>query len=239
MLGNALRQRLANPFQNPRRIVRARGGYRRRGQRQNDMIRAQLRAIPRQELKFHDVDTDDAVIAAGSQVTVTTLNAIAQGTTESTRIGRRVVIKKISFRYDVSLPATASAAETFDVIRLMIVHDKQCNGMAADDLDILENADHQSFNNLANKKRFVVLMDRTHDVQVMAGSGRGSTDTLSYGAAVKSYSFYKNVNITIEYDDSVSTGSITSQTSSNLLFLTSGRAGFAGVIGHMRLRFHD
>ncbi len=238
MLRAAAQQRLMNPFQPPRRISGGRGGGGRRGNRFLTAKRRSITPLPI-ELKFHDVDCDDNVIAAGAQVVVASLNIIAQGTTESERIGRRVVIKKIGFRYDISLPNTASASQTFDTVRIMVVHDKQCNGATADDLDVLEDADFQSFNNLSNKKRFTVLMDRTHSVQSVAGSGRGSTDTLSYAAGVDSYTWYKDVNITIEYDNSVTTGAIESQRSSNLLFMTAGRAGFAGIIGNMRLRFHD
>ncbi len=191
------------------------------------------------ELKFHDVDVDDAVIATGAQVVVASLNIIAQGTTEVQRVGRRVVIKKIGLRYDVSIPSTSTQTSTFDVLRLMLVHDKQCNGVAADDLDILEDADHQSFNNLSNRKRFTVLMDRTHAMSIPAGSGRGTTDTLSYGAVVESYTFFKDVDITIEFDDTFTDGRISTQKSSNLLWLTAGRSGVGGVVGTMRLRFHD
>ncbi len=233
----AVAQRLRNPFQPPRRVVRARGysGVGRRA-RITAARRAQLpRAV--QELKFHDLDLDDQVVAMGSQVEVTSLNVIAQGTTESQRIGRRVVIKQIHYRYNISLPATATAADTSDVIRIMIVIDKQCNGAAADDLDILESADYQSFNNLSNKKRFTVLFDRTYAVKCHAGAGNGTND--GFVNDMQAYEWHKDCNIVIEYDNSATTGVITSQRSNNLLWLTASRVGKGGTNGKVRLRFHD
>ena len=45
--------------------------------------------------------------------------------------------------------------------------------------DILESDDYQSFNNLANKGRFVTLMDRTYELNSNGAAGDGtSNDTL-------------------------------------------------------------
>ena len=52
----------------------------------------------RSELKFHDIDVDDVTVAAGMNVQ-TPLLKIGEGNGESQRVGRKVVIKKIGFRY--------------------------------------------------------------------------------------------------------------------------------------------
>ena len=57
-------------------------------------------AKPNGEMKFHDVDLDDAVIAAGANATAS-INLIAQGVTESTRVGRKCTITAINWRYRV------------------------------------------------------------------------------------------------------------------------------------------
>ncbi len=61
------------------------------------------------ELKFHDVDLVDAVVAAGFNVTET-INIIAQGVTESTRVGRKCTIKSINWHWRVNLPAADAVA---------------------------------------------------------------------------------------------------------------------------------
>ncbi len=58
------------------------------------------------ELKFHDLDIDDAVVAVNGTIAQVSCNIIAGGTTESTRIGRKSVIRKINWRYEIVLPNT-------------------------------------------------------------------------------------------------------------------------------------
>ncbi len=195
-------------------------------------------AGPDAEMKFHDVDITDAVVAAGVQIQAATL-IIAEGNGESQRIGRKITIKKIGWRLTINLPTTATAGSTADVIRVMLVHDKQCNGSLPAAGDILDVDSFRSFNNLANSKRFRVLMDRTYDLVATAGSGRGSTDTLSWGAVVLSDTFFKNCNIPILYDNTATSGVITSIRSSNIFCVYCSRSGLAGVTTSMRYRFSD
>ncbi len=189
---------------------------------------------PGAELKFHDLDVDDAVVAAAGTIqTSGTLNAIAQGTTESTRIGRACTIKGINWRYQVGLPASAAKASGVDTCRLILYMDKQCNGATAAVTDILEAANYQSFNNLANSHRFKVLMDRSVKVAAEAGGGDGTTE--DYAANHVDGSFYKKCNIPLEFDST--TGAITELRSNNLgaLFISSG--GLCSVDSKIRLRF--
>ncbi len=148
------RKRKARPFLQPRqRPLPQRLRYRSQ----------QLRAAQKQELKFHDVDIDDAVIATGMNVQ-TALLTIPEGVGEEQRIGRRLTITNILWRYTVTLPFTTLQAETSDVVRVMLIKDQQANGALPANTDLLESDDFQSFNNLSNSKRFSVLMDKTHDI---------------------------------------------------------------------------
>ncbi len=190
-----------------------------------------------QEMKFHDLDIDDAVVSATGTIAQVTCNEIVQGVTESQRVGRKCVISSINWRFTVALPTTATAANTSDVTRVILYLDKQCNGATATVTNILETADYQSFNNLANKNRFQILMDKIVETVAKAGSGRGSTDTLSYADDLKECSFYKKCEIPIEYDATL--GAITEIKSNNLGVLTISRSGLAGMFSKMRLRFTD
>ncbi len=191
------------------------------------------------ELKFHDLDIDDSLIASGGTIAQVSCNVIAQGTTESERVGRKLIVKGIGWRWHMTLATTATATETSDIVRIILFLDKQANGATATVTGILESADYQSFNNLANKSRFRVLMDRTYAFSAKAGSGRGSTDTLSYGECAKQDSFYKRCNIPIEYDNSASTGVITSIRSNNIGVMTLSHSGHVQFLSKMRLRFSD
>lgn len=196
-------------------------------------------AGPDAEHKFHDIDIDDAVVAAGVQVNPQALLIIPEGNGESQRIGRKITIKKIGWRFTLTLPTTATAANTSDTLRIMLIHDKQCNGALPIAGDILDVDTYRSFNNLANSSRFRVLMDRTYSLNSPSGSGRGTTDTLSYGDFQLNDSFFKNCNIDIQYDNTATSGVITSIRSNNIFAVYCSRGGLAAVNSTMRFRFSD
>ncbi len=188
------------------------------------------------EQKFFETDVDDAVVAQNWNVNGS-MNLVPQGVTEAIRVGRKMTITFIGIRLAVTLPTTATAAETSDVIRIVLVQDKQCNGANPAVTQVFENNTWQSFNNLANSGRFVTLMDRVIPLNSRAGSGRGSTDTLSYGADVKVITLFKKVNIPIEFD--AGTGAVTEIRSNNLVLLYGSQLGFGGIDGTCRIRFSD
>ncbi len=189
------------------------------------------------EHKFHDLDIDDSTIAAGATVAQASCNLIAQGVTESTRVGRKCTVRAIGWRFFLTLKTTAVAADTSDTVRILLYMDKQCNGATIATTDLLESADIQSFNNLANKGRFRVLMDRTYAISSQAGSGRGTTDTLSYGEVMIQDTFFKKCNIPIEFDST--TGAITEIRSNNIGVLTLAASGNVAFNSKMRLRYSD
>lgn len=190
---------------------------------------------PSAELKFHDLDIDDAAVAVGGTIAQSSCNLIAQGVTESTRVGRKCTIKSINWRWDVTIPNAANMTNGLDTVRIILFLDKQCNGAAATALGILETADYQSFNNLANKSRFRVLMDRTVDINAQAAGGDGAANDLL--GIHKSDTFFKTVNLPIEFDST--TGALTEIRSNNIGVLLLGRNGFASFNSKMRLRFGD
>jgi hypothetical protein len=131
------------------------------------------------ELKFHDLDIDDAVVAANGTIAQVSCNLIAQGVTESQRIGRKCTIRNINWRYQIQLPNAQNMTSVLDTVRVILYQDKQANGATATVTGILESDDFQSFNNLANKGRFTILMDRTHAINATAGSGNGTANDVA------------------------------------------------------------
>lgn len=193
------------------------------------------------ESKFHDLDIDDTTIAAGGTLAQASCNLIAQGVTESTRVGRKATITQIGWRFDVAYRPIAAtdigSTVQGDVVRVILFLDKQNNGSAggAAVTDLLETSDYQSFNNLANKGRFKVLMDRTYPMTPSLAVGDvTSADVGGYSVAD---SFYKEVRIPIEF--SSTTGAITEITSNNLGVITLSKSGFCSFSSKMRLRFTD
>ncbi len=194
------------------------------------------------ELKFHDIDVNDASILVGGTILNTgTINIIAQGNTESTRIGRKSVIRQINWRYTLTLGLTDATATpgVGEVVRLILYLDKQCNGATAAILDILDTANFQSFNQLANKNRFRILMDRTHDLN-RTGLASDNAAVVSTPPTVLSGSFYKKCKIPIEFDNSAPTGVLTSMRSNNLCVLAIAQTGSTSTLdSKFRLRFTD
>ncbi len=187
------------------------------------------------EMKFHDLAVDDTAIATGGTIASLSLNLIAQGTTESERIGRKCTIRSVNIRFEVRLPTQTAGASASDVARIIVYQDKQANGATAAVLDILKTADYQSFNQLSNKSRFRTLMDRTYDVNSLAGGGDGTTE--DYGQTIISDTLFKKVNIPIEFNGA--TGAITEVKSNNIGILTISRTGNAAFASNVRLRFSD
>ncbi len=187
------------------------------------------------ELKFHDVDLDDAAISTGGDI-VASVALIPQGTTEVQRNGRRCTIKAINWRYDLNL-ATQDAVATppvTDTVRVIMYLDRQCNGAAPAVTQILESADFQSFNNLAEKNRFRTLMDRTVNMNFdnLASDGAGVVSATSKQV---SFQFYKKVNIPMEFDST--TGAITEIRSNNIGVLMISKNNVTVMAGKIRLRF--
>lgn len=191
---------------------------------------------PGGELKFFDVTLDDAVIAATGTVT-DSINKIAQGVTESQRVGRKCTIRSIGWRYIISLPEVTAAANPpgSDTIRLIMFLDKQCNGATATVTGILEGAQFQEFNNLANKGRFRTLVDEMVDINYLSGVGISASQ--DYAGVRVSGSFFKKCSIPIEFDST--TGAITEIRSNNIGVLLISGAGLPAFGSRIRLRFSD
>ncbi len=190
------------------------------------------------ELKFHDIDINDSAIAAGVTVAEDSCVTIIQGVTESQRIGRKCTIRSINWRFNISLVSQVDSADPpkGDVVRILLYQDKQTNGAAATSTQILESADFQSFNNLANKSRFRTLMDRTYTIDHTLAQTDG-TNTGGYAEVNITDTLFKRVNIPIEYDST--TGAITEVRSNNIGVLTISKNGTATFESKMRLRFSD
>lgn len=192
------------------------------------------RASSTKELKFHDLDVVDSTVGNSGVILIDSCNEIAQGTGESQRIGRKVSVRSIQFRYTIRLLPSTVVTEGEDTIRIIIFQDRQANGAVTTVLSVLETADFNSFKNLSNSNRFRILMDRTHALNATAAAGDGTTSDLmpmSYQGR-----FYKKCNIPIEF--SASGGDITTIRSNNIGILTISRTNnISSIEGKMRLRF--
>ncbi len=189
------------------------------------------------ELKFFDRDLDDTPITTAGAIT-DSINKIAQGVTEVTRVGRKCTIKSINWRFLVWLPEQDAVADPLapDSVRIILYIDKQTNGATAAVTDILETASWLSFRNLANTARFNVLMDKTTSINFL-GLGSDGAGVVSQTQVNKSLTFFKKCNVPIEFDGT--TGAITEIRSNNLGVLLISSNGTANFSSKIRVRFSD
>lgn len=184
------------------------------------------------ELKFHDYNFVPTIIPNTSGAALgTSWNLIPTGTTESTRIGRKVTIKSIGIKASLELLAGSIGSDSF---MIAIVLDKQCNGANALFTDVYENvASHNSFRNLANNERFQVLKTWRGTITTPAfDTGDASIPTR------RDFRWFKKCNIPIEY--SGITGAIGEIRSNNIqVFAINPSSPDTSFSWNVRLRFTD
>lgn len=180
-----------------------------------------------QEHKFFDTTLTDTVVASTGSITPSA-NLVPQGTTESTRIGRKIIIRSIAVRFELVLPSFADQSDipNGDTCRIMLFVDKQANGANAAVLDILETAVFDSYRNLSNKDRFIILHDKFYTLNRLV-AGTDGTNTVGGPIVRRQIRHYKKVNLPIEFNDTA--GVITEVTSYNVALLYISSAGLCGI----------
>lgn len=181
----------------------------------------------KKELKFFDHQVQQVPLIAGT--IHDSFNLITQGTGESQRIGRAIVIMRINWRYRIKLASKALATDSTDSVRIILFIDTQCNGAVATVADILESPNWKSFKNLTNTSRFRTLMDRQYNL-VSPGALNDATLEDSIDDT-----FYKDVNIPIDFTGN--TGTISDILSNNISRLLISSDGLSLVTENIRLRF--
>ncbi len=188
------------------------------------------------ELKFLDgTVADDA--ENGGLIVQDSMCKIAQGITESARIGRVIHIKRLTIDFGGFLKSTSNGAQNGDVIRIIVFLDKQSNGAAPAVTDILETAVHNSFYNLANvPSRFKILHSKFITLNSLSGQGNGTAWT--FERKTWRYRWNKKCNIPIHYD--LTTAVIGALTANNVGILVISSGATATTLGFVwRMRFID
>lgn len=139
------------------------------------------------------IDTSVAMFtAAPAAGQVTLLNAATQGTGNSGRVGRVSVMKSVLFRFALSI--TNGATSSSPHVRVIIVYDKETNGVAPTAATILQIDNVIAPMNLENASRFIVLCD-TEVIPSMASPANGTPNAAQY-----SYRCFKNCRLQLEWN---------------------------------------
>lgn len=214
-----LRSRMAGTTRAPLRTGGFYGPYLRRG---------------RDELKV--IDTGPVTGNTPASGGLTLLNGIIQGTDYTNRIGRRVIMKSLLFRFYLVPNIAATNGALGDIVRVMLIYDCQANATAPSVPDILANGgSFSSPMNLNNRDRFKVLTDKF----VTIGSWAYTGSTLAAGSPRPSqFKIYKKMNMEIIFGGVGGTvGSI--QTGAVYCLLISLNNSLTTSIFDSRIRFID
>lgn len=195
------------------------------------------------ELKF--LDNLLSATNVGGGLLQPTINPIAGGSTESTRVGRRVTLRYLEFAMRVVTRTLAAGTERTRPYRIVVYIDHQCNGATATGSDLFENFgtltnDEKMLakRNLINQKRFTFLYDRTFIMRPDVAFTSAGAFTFNNVAQDRIHKFNTKLNCPIEFNGV--TGAISEICCNNIGWLIV--EGFSGGLQAeclTRVRFSD
>ncbi len=192
------------------------------------------------ELKYFDTALENFTITATGVNIKPNLNKVPIGNGESDRVGRRITVKEINVNMSVDLAATATITAGSQMVRILLVLDKQCNGTPATWLQVFTDDDFHTSRNLSETNRFTVIKEKRLIMNRPNGNTAGSA-TGGYGEYARHVSFTARVNHRIEYGDTSTDGSIGTIRSNNFFMLVIMENADTGTIteGRVRIRYSD
>ncbi len=205
-------------------------------------VKKDIRQIKRRqksnEWKFGSFSNNDAVVSTTGTVQIQ-MFTFPLGTKDTERIGRKITLTSMQVRFLLTLPVTALLGETADVVRVIILHDKQANGAFPAVADILFSPDIQSFKNLDNTKRFRTLYDRTIPINIQCGvfDSTSGIELIKMGENMKTWKIFRKLNIPIHYDGDA--GTIGDIVSNNIVMLYISESGNVGLQATNQFRYLD
>lgn len=151
------------------------------------------------ELKNYDVSLTNA--GNGVLMTSVLLNPISQGSTAVQRTGRDVIIENVQ----ISGFMQASAVNSADYIRTMLVWDKECRGAAFVAADLFEvatnNESATSPIKFDNIHRFKILADKKWVVESKTATQSGLTKfTLNHKVGLKTHYYNTSAGTIADID---------------------------------------
>ncbi len=199
-------------------------------------IRKLQKTLKQVELKFVD-SAIDATTILQSGVVFNQVFIIPEGDGQSDRHGRKIQLKSVAWRGTVTMPAKTDITKASDTLRLLIVKDKSANGALPLVTDVLQSGVYESFLNLENKSRFVILSDRYFPINSQGGVGDGVTNITI--PTEKFFNTFKKFDVPIEYNDTATSGVVSTINTNNIVIIAISRLANAGLESCIRFRYTD
>jgi len=127
-----------------------------------------------------------APLASANGSTPFLVNPVIQGSSATTRIGRRILMKSLYIRWFAQLVSTTTGGTPY---RMLVVYDSQTNGTAPAVTDVVLTDEITSPMNLNNSRRFKTLCDKTWEC---LGTGGPQSITLEK---------YIKLNLPVEFNN--------------------------------------
>lgn len=190
------------------------------------------RQLPMPEMKRFDLISQSILVLSSGVFGPGPLNGCIVGDLNVNRTGNRIRIKKVGLRLQM---AGSAVTDDGDVVRIIMYLDHQPNGVIPAVTDLLQTASVFAFRAAKTMKRFTILMDKFLDwgpkTLDVAGSGFATTR--------KAITFFKNVNIDVEYRLPSSTAIDAIGTNAIGMFAISGQADDTSLTYGSRVSFVD
>lgn len=155
------------------------------------------------------------------------LNGTSRGSDIGNRNGRKITVRSVQ----INLGLEANAGGTSQWHRVMLVVDRQPNGVALDVAQVLQTVSPFAVRNLENRKRFNILYD--HTFWILPGGINGSLRMIKY---------YKKMFLDVTYNtnDAGTIGDISTNSLYLIVFGSQPAGATAGASnGIGRIRFTD
>lgn len=180
------------------------------------------------EKKNIDASISPTFVLASGTAVIAALNVGAtEGASPTQHIGRKITMTSLSYRFNISLPSSTTSASS---VRYLVVYDRQTNAALPATTAIMQTDNHVGFMNLANSKRFVVLVDEYIN----------DLEPLPSGSSAAYRTGYRKLNLPVEYNET-NGGTIADITTGGVYVLIWGN--FTGSIANgtfaSRIRYTD
>lgn len=163
-------------------------------------------------------------------MSIACVNPVAQGSTGTEYVGRKLMMKSLNFRFEIYPDSTGNGGDgTF--FRCLLVYDRDTNGALPAITDIMTIDDQLSYMNLDNTKRFVTIYDKMKNWQSFA-----QNSSITFKGNIKLHHIMKFKGATASVTD-ITQGGI------YLLFSQGGNYDSSGLVPQLywrsRVRFVD
>ncbi len=193
------------------------------------------------ELKVKDTTIANfAVLSTGSPVNIPSgmgggdsIHYLKEGVQPFERIGRKVVLKKIMYRFILEMATQTVVTLAHDNLRIIVVWDKATAGTVINAAQLLSGTTPtlNAFNNLDYKGRYVTLSDKKYN---FAAPGSLGADTIPVTRLI---TFFKEVDIPLEFTES--TGDLSENRINSVQIFAISENSKIFLRGVVRVRYND